>query len=560
MNVLEEILKWSGDRPGWQRDALRRLVVNGALNDEDYEALTTICKSAHGLDERVPFDPLTKNHIPSDKRDVGAVSLKDISHHDGVNALAPEQTIPFGAQLTIIYGDNAAGKSGYTRILKSACQARGAEEILGNVLSGTAPASPSASIRFTVGDGDLQKWPTDIDASDLLSRVSVFDSHSAAVYLREKTNVAFRPFGLDLFDKLSAACHQVQRRLDRDLRALGGKAAMPELAEETAAQKLISGISSLTKPDQVTSLARLSDEEKKKLELLKKQLTDLRAQNPLKAARDLKLRASRFRSLVEHLKKVDDVFDTDKLKAVFGAQEELKTKNEQAKKIREETFSGQLLEGTGSENWREMWEAARIFSERDAYTNELFPFTDEQAFCVLCQQSIGKDAAARLSQFEKFVVSQAEKELRDARDHYLHLRQAIVGLIIQDEKTKQLLAEIQVEDSDLALTTEASLNDVVTLSSFVKAALDSEKGRPPDPPTYNSARTQVEALVAQLDQRIEALEKQGGEKEITNLSLELDELQAREILGRNEQLILDEIERLKRVAAFGLCSQETKMS
>jgi hypothetical protein len=31
MTVLEQILEWSKDRPAWQRDALRRLVVNGEL-------------------------------------------------------------------------------------------------------------------------------------------------------------------------------------------------------------------------------------------------------------------------------------------------------------------------------------------------------------------------------------------------------------------------------------------------------------------------------------------------------------------------------------------------
>jgi hypothetical protein len=31
MNVLQEILEWSQGRPMWQRDALRRLVLNGEL-------------------------------------------------------------------------------------------------------------------------------------------------------------------------------------------------------------------------------------------------------------------------------------------------------------------------------------------------------------------------------------------------------------------------------------------------------------------------------------------------------------------------------------------------
>ena len=63
MNVLQEILEWSQGRPMWQRDALRRLVLN-ALSDEDISSLTEICKSAHGLAEQQETDPLAKEHMP----------------------------------------------------------------------------------------------------------------------------------------------------------------------------------------------------------------------------------------------------------------------------------------------------------------------------------------------------------------------------------------------------------------------------------------------------------------------------------------------------------------
>ena len=49
VDVLAEILAWSKDRPDWQRDALRCLVLTGELEDEDIDSLAGICKSAHGL-------------------------------------------------------------------------------------------------------------------------------------------------------------------------------------------------------------------------------------------------------------------------------------------------------------------------------------------------------------------------------------------------------------------------------------------------------------------------------------------------------------------------------
>jgi hypothetical protein len=61
--TLSEILEWSQDRPGWQRDALRRLFVAGALTPDDVADLVDICKAAHGLsDPRTP-NVLTSKHL-----------------------------------------------------------------------------------------------------------------------------------------------------------------------------------------------------------------------------------------------------------------------------------------------------------------------------------------------------------------------------------------------------------------------------------------------------------------------------------------------------------------
>lgn len=124
MTVLQEIFTWSQDRPAWQRDALRRLVLNGEVSDDDIRALTEICKSAHGLAEQQDVAPLTKDDVPDKTAGSAPISLRSIFHHRGVNALAEDQTLKFAPNLTVVYGDNAAGKTGYIRILKSACRAR----------------------------------------------------------------------------------------------------------------------------------------------------------------------------------------------------------------------------------------------------------------------------------------------------------------------------------------------------------------------------------------------------------------------------------------------------
>lgn len=159
MTVLQDILEWSVERPDWQRDALRRLVIQGELTDDDIGELTEICKGSHGLVDLPDPEPLTEAHLPSTDASGGAVALESIFHHKGVNALAESQSLKFGPRLTLVYGDNGAGKTGYIRILKSACRARGQERILGNVVSGSTPIKPAVAIKYRVGAStDVAEW------------------------------------------------------------------------------------------------------------------------------------------------------------------------------------------------------------------------------------------------------------------------------------------------------------------------------------------------------------------------------------------------------------------
>lgn len=253
MNVLHEILAWSQDRPAWQREALRRLVLNQELADEDISALTEICKSGNGLAEQRDCVPLAKEHVP-EQTTSAPVSLVSIFHHRGVNALAEDQTLKFSPGLTVVYGDNGAGKTGYIRILKSACRARGPEKILGNVVSGTTPLVPVVAIKYKVGaEPNSREW-TGSGEDEFVSRVSVFDTQCAAVYLTEKTDVAFRPFGLDLFDKLVKVCKVIRAKLESEQRALSVSAlgaVQATIPEGTAVAKLLTNVSSLTKPEMV---------------------------------------------------------------------------------------------------------------------------------------------------------------------------------------------------------------------------------------------------------------------------------------------------------------------
>ena len=205
MGVYEDITAWSAGRPSWQRDALRRLALQGYLTDGDYEELMEIALSTLGAAgyTRQP-DVFAAVHVPAAAPAGTSVELRAVSGISNVNALATDARLdlePVG--ITIVYGDNGSGKSGYVRILKRVCRARSSPTpVLPNVLR-RDPAATSADIEYQVGgDVRVRRWNQEDANADELGAVSVFDRDCAAVYVVSENEVAYRPLGLDLLDSL----------------------------------------------------------------------------------------------------------------------------------------------------------------------------------------------------------------------------------------------------------------------------------------------------------------------------------------------------------------------
>ena len=561
-SVLEEILDWSTDRPSWQRDALRRLVMNGELTQEDIDALTAICKGEHGLTEKTQPQPLAREHVPERRGAAQAVSLESIFHHKGVNALAENQTLKFAAGLTVVYGDNGAGKTGYIRILKQACRARGREQILGNVvLTGIAPPKPAVAIKYTVGDTpNAHEW-TGGDADEFISRVSIFDTQCATVYLNERTDVAFLPFGLDLFDKLVRACKAVRAKLESEQRALNVNALVPivaQIPQGTIAAKLAGSITLFTKPEAIQAVTRLTLEEQERLAFLEKALQDLQANDPGKLMAQLNLRAGRVRALGDHVRGVERALADVEVSAVFDTLKEGRRKSEEAKRLREKTFPAGLLAGTGGDPWKGMWEAARGFSEQQAYPTQGFPVTEGDAKCVLCQQDLDHISAHRLKQFEAFVVSTTERQLRQIRDEFARRRSAFVSLKTITDASDASIQELRLEHEAKVEAISAAIFQNEKRRACVVAALSEDKNLDDNFPALVSASGQAQSIAAEINARLESLREAGAADAKKKMTEEAQELRARVLLGKHEKILLDEIENKKRSAAYVQCIDETK--
>jgi len=551
MDVLNEILEWSETRPPWQREALRLIVLKGNLMQEDIDELLVHCKFRHGLSAKIAVNPLLRDHIPSQTTTVEPVILNSLTHEKGVNALANNQTINFGKSLTVVYGQNAAGKSGYTRVLKKACRARGSEEILGNVLTERAPGKPSATLVYSISGKEYRwNWTDGNIHNPALGNVSVFDRHCATVYLSQKTDVAFRPFGLDLFDKLAACCEKLRNALEKERQELNRIQFEVSIPEGTKAYSLIADLTALSDVDSIREVANLTAEELTKIKSIKKQIHELNDEDIGKSRRGLELKLKRIKSFRSDLEKLKTTLSTESIKAISSAVNALEAKRKLAEKLATDFSKFSKLEGSGSNEWKELWTAASDFSQV-AYPTKEFPFLKKDAHCVLCQQKLDEGAVERFSFFSKFMSSTVQRDLEESAEHLQSVLASFEKCLGNNLHDSDALKEIEIEHessgkelSKILLKSERELKQIIQSAKSGKQIVIKE---------FDVNLKGIALIENELEQRLKALAQGVDKGSLRKLESELKELEARKLLSANLSGVIKEIERQKKMAVYSLC-------
>jgi hypothetical protein len=367
--------------------------------------------------------------------------------------------------------------------------------------------------------------------------------------------VAFRPFSLDIFDKLAAACAEVRNRLEAELEALEEEAAeLPELPEGTKAKALLDNLTALTKPDEVRELATLSDAEEHRLKELKEQEHDLRASDPKKRSDELTLKAQRMDRVATHVAKVAAGFGDNATRDLVASMDALTAAQKALAALRKTALTSDLLKGTGEQAWCELWVAAEAFSTV-AYPGLPFPPTAKDARCPFCQQDLGRDARTRLRHLQEYVESSAQAEVRAAQSALEITLKTTVGLAIEPESITLTIDELKAHNPTLAERTIDFLKSAAHFQDDVKKAAKAGKAFPKGA-VSGPPHKELEAVVNALKSRAASLAKQGASMGPADRA-EMAELEARVLLRSKLETVLDEIERKKRVAVYSQCLGET---
>ncbi|WP_422929734.1 AAA family ATPase [Singulisphaera sp. PoT] len=563
--LLHHILDWSSSRPPWQRDALRRIIVNGAIAHADITQLEAICLARHGINEVGASAPacehLSADHLPLTSASTSDVTLVSLEKLENVNRLPSDQCLSFGEGpgITVIYGENGVGKSGYARVIKNACKTRGGRAaIRPNALLDGSTSQASASIRYRVDGAERAvTWLDGADPDAHLANVFVFDTQAARHYLDEDGPTSFTPRGLEILPTLGSVADAIAANIGDEIRRLDAQISACFASWKPVPGKqvpgLLANLAATTDPSAVEGLARKGADDDSRLV----QLNEALRPDARHHAKTLRAAAGRIRDFASRMQDAARDLGDERCLALRTLLEAAAATSLAAEAFTSGAFDASYLPGTGGDAWRILWDAARSFAADHAPAGQAYPPAEEGARCVLCQQPMATQALDRLAAFDDYCRN---RSLRQAEEMAIALREA-ENRIARLLSLRGELTSIDADLSPLGQPDREAIESFVAAHdlrlSALNASLATRKWAAP-PPLPSPPKLALAALAGKLEERATVEESAEDPAELAEMSGERDELLGRAWLSDHLEEVQEQLARMKRRAALEKCKSDTR--
>ena len=571
MTINKELLDFARTRAAWQQDCLRRICTQSELTTNDAQEVFSNLKATEGLGQPAHLEHLNASHLASRTSSTHPETiLTSVSEVRNANRLAPGQVLLFAeAGITLVYGYNGSGKTGYARILKQVCRSRQEKQdpILGNVYAARSGGPASAKIAYkSAGTTHNASWRDGSAAPYELSRISVFDATTVPLYADQQNKIEFLPLGLDVLPRLGKACEELSMLVAAEIRAIQGKVAtpLPSVTSPTFVQLSQGLVEGAPKP-----LVPTEGENKRKLVWSAQDDADLLAleEEMRKLSEPAKLSAQ-YQRLIRAMESVKS-----KIGVPLGAlmPEEITAackKFALAKSTRQAAtiaaagqFSGDPLgNAPTTEAWRRLFETAESFNAV-AYPGEEFPATGKDRVCLLCQQPLSETASDRLKRFKRFLQDTSQADAVRAEEELEATLKKVNAIIVPgasdlDQQLEEL-ADVKPTTAPLRDELKEHCAAMTALKTELARCLKGEIAVDQLPPTTQSPIADIDTAILGLTTDLRAFEDQTKDNSaLRDLKAKHSEMLDRKSCADNLTIFLRRREDLSSLERWKNCKNQ----
>lgn len=540
-------------KPDWWRFTLSKAIECGELSQTELEKAYLLAKMEFGLEEKnTDYSSLVKPvQATGYHEEVEENKLVSVGNTSNISTLVSQQKIEFSTTgLTVIYGNNGAGKSSYAKILKNACLTRGEPPELKHNIFKEKVGIPSADIQIeSNGISELIEWNNSLEPHSRLKSIRVFDSNSSIHYLSKTGTLDFKPTALKLLDELLKASSFIMDKAKNDEIIYTPLPVLPKMNQGTTPSKLI--INSTLEPEQI-DLFCATQEESAELLVLRKEVLELTNNSPEKLREKYRSRRLRLAPLQRFL---TDLVNELNLESIIKYKETYNTKEQTklaAHLLSTATFAELPVSKIGTEQWLTMWNAVKNFIE-NLDQDKKFPLL-EGDHCPTCLQVIDNTAASRLASFDAYLQNELQKDAASSLINWNKILKKIRDLSFSTVPYDAVLNEIKEKDQEL----------YILFTSLITKLKEKAENILLDIPVFDIEDLKLEALT-RLNTHISKLEEieksvlddETKEKTVLIKTQRILEIEDKEKILTVKELVKEEIKKAKKIECFNKLKRST---
>ncbi|TNF48822.1 MAG: hypothetical protein EP305_04425 [Bacteroidetes bacterium] len=415
-----EVKKFADGLPYWAKFLAEKILCGNTISENDIDTSCSYLLEHLKLKEETEKPEIEIDYNAENagnyKSDLLLTKLENV---EGVNALTENQTIEFSPNLTIIYGANGSGKSGYVRLLKTVFYSKAPENILPNVHIDNGHKAIDAKFTFKSSNTEIPLGFSDKDNAEF-EQFAVFDGNSVLKHLENRNEFEFRPAGLSFFADYTNAIIRVEQKLNAEIQTKQTGNTADDLSAlfdgNSEIKTIVQNLKAETKIDDLKKYTPFSDEDKTQKEAIQKQYDDLLLaskgkEKEIKSLESIKSLVAQNKQAIE---KLNQFFTTEVIEEIKTAISDCVSKEATAKTEGIENFKTDKIENVGTTEWKNFIVSAEEFAKTQKNENVVYPENGDN--CLLCQQPLSDEAQTLISNYWIFIKSVAEQNAKKAQE------------------------------------------------------------------------------------------------------------------------------------------------
>lgn len=545
--LKNQIIEWSKSQDYWFQYAANRFLEGEELSEELIERTYVLFKEDNELQPQVePERPeILFNEIHTTEGDEQSLlRITELENIKNVNALAQNQTLPLNQNLTIIYGDNGAGKSGYIRLLNNAFLSRGDKEIIPNVFldDGEGENPPECDFKFKVGENPpyLINYPSQKSSSEF-SQFSVFDSKSSRAHVGSDNQLDFTPIGFEFFDKVTALYSELESLLNSEIKKnCSENIFLDHFQNENIYNDKITNLSNESDLKELKTLSLFTEEhDSEKTELLEKK-EKLNASHISKRTAELKQFESNLEELVTRIRPMLVLLKKEYIDALKLEIESIPNLKKLASAEGIDSLKEYEISKLGTPEWIEFLKKAQNYAN---LISENYP--DEEDKCLFCLQPLQKAQIDLINSYWALIKGESRTKIDTLNTKIENQYRDVSSLknIIFDETTA-LFLYVQNIDLELSETLKNDISVLITSIDNLKENLQKKSWKIPVLPSSLEIE-RLEGVKDSIKKELDELVKKNSTEELKTLQNKLNLIEDRKKLSLFFQQIEKYVNQLK---------------